>query len=171
IQDGRGLIPHLTRHPQSLAHASRKGAISDRSAVTKVFVGAVGAGETGEVMAFDDACVAAPLGYSLDVDLLARLENIADRDGLSEGQLALATFGKLGGADARGDVGLLEVPAFGSGDAAQLLPAPGHLHGVVAVGGVGFELGYDARTDLDDGDGADASLRIGHLGHPELLSD
>src|SRR5208282_721127 len=95
IQDGGSLIAHLPRHPHPFAHASGIRAVTDRSAVAEILVGAVRAGEAGEVVALDDAGVAVALGDAGYIDLVADLEHVGSRDRLSELQLALAAAFEL----------------------------------------------------------------------------
>src|SRR5208337_2106133 len=100
VEDAGGRVAHLPRHPHALAHAAGVRAVTDRAAVAKIFVGAVRARESGEMMALDDAGVAVAFRYASYVHLVADLEHVGRRDWLSELQLTFAAAFELARLDA-----------------------------------------------------------------------
>src|SRR5579885_704361 len=77
VLHGRGFVAQLTGHPKSLAHAAGKRAITDRAAVAEILVGAARVGKTLEMMAPDNAGIAAPLRHPGDIDQIAGLTTSA----------------------------------------------------------------------------------------------
>src|SRR6266481_1232503 len=171
VKNRGGRIAHLPRHSHSFAHAAGIRTVTDRAAVAEIFVSAVRAGESGEMVALDYAGVAVSLRDSGYVDLIAHLENVASRDRLSERQLAFAATLELARLDAGRDVGLGEMPAHCAGHAAHLALAERDLHAVVAVSCGGLHLRHRAWPERQHGGGANAARRVGHLGHPDFLSN
>src|SRR6202011_3181408 len=133
-------VAHLPRHPHSLAHAARIGAVTDRAAVAKIFVGSARSWKAREVMLLNDPLVAVTLGGRAHVDRVAGLEHVGDCDRLAEFQLALAALLELGGANPGRNLTLRKMTARGTTHTAQLLLAEGDLHGFVTVGRFGLDL-------------------------------
>src|SRR5271170_1651854 len=71
IEHRRLLVPHLSGHPQTLAHPARIGAVTDRATVPEILMSPVRAGKSGEMMPLDYPGVAMALGNSAYVDRIA----------------------------------------------------------------------------------------------------
>src|ERR1700691_1312220 len=123
------------------------------------------------MVALDNAGVAVTLRDSGHVDLVAHFENVASRDRLSERELAFAAALELARLDAGRDVRLGEMPAHRTGDAVQLALAERHLDGFIAIGRRGLNLRHRAWPERQHGGSAYAASRVGHLGHPDFLSN
>ena len=105
-----------------------------------------------------------------DVDEVARLEHVGAQllahlvvgGGIGVGEP------QLGDVATRGDTGLGELARDGLVHLAGVDRAEGELHGVVAVVGLGTDLGDHVRPGLDDGDRDDPVVLVEDLGHAEL---
>src|SRR5208283_5020309 len=157
--------------PHPLAHAPGIRTVSDRAAMAKVFVRSARPRKTREVMALDDALVAVTLGGRAHVNRVANLEHVADRDRLSELQLAVAAPSEFDGLDAGRDLALGKMTARRAADPAQLPLAEGDLDRFVTVSRLGLDLRHGAGPELHDGDRADVAGRVGNLGHTQFFSD
>jgi len=142
--------------------------------MTEELVGAVGALETGKVVALHDAGEAAALGDTHHIDLLFELEDVAGAHGAARGVAGQIGFGEADLAhEALGlDAGLLEVTHLGLGDAAGLLHIEAQLDGGVAISAFGaLELEDAVGAGLDDGAGDDVAVVGEDLGHADLAAE
>src|SRR5690606_9934251 len=128
---------------RGLALADRAGrAVRQRVAVRRV--------AHAEVPALDRALEALALGHALDVDQLADLENVG-LDLAADFEVADLVGGdaQLPQAAAGLDLGLGQVAGLGLGEQRGAAHAGGDLHGAVAVGLDGLDLGDAVGRGFD----------------------
>ena len=124
---------------------------------------AMGLGTTGKAVPLHNALESTPLARGDDVDELTRAE-LADVQALAA--LVRRYVGRLDLAQVAKVAGVLEVPARGPAD--LLGVAEAKLNGLVAVGHLRLELGNDARSDLEDGHGHEATLTTKVVSHADF---
>src|SRR5690606_19404233 len=190
LQALRGLLhgAHVPGHLLAREHAARGLALADRTGGPVRQRVAVGGVAHGEVPALDRALEALALGHALDVDDLARLEDVgldlAAHLETADGIVGHAQFPQ---AAARLHLGLRQVAGLGLVHQRGALAADRDLDGAVAVGLDRLDLGDAVRGRLDQGhrdglavlgeqaahaglaaDDAQRMLLRGHVGVPQV---
>src|SRR5690606_17540659 len=171
LQALRGLRvgAHVAGHLLARKHATRGLALADRAGRAMRQRVAVRRVAHAEVPALDRALEALALGDALDVDDLAGLEDVgldlAAHLEVADPVVAHAQFPQ---AAAGFDLGLGQVARLGLVDQRGAPGADGHLHGAVAVGVHGLDLGDAVRGGLDQGHRDGLAVLGEHAAHAGL---
>ncbi len=125
-----------------------------------------------EVPTLDRALEALALGHALDVDDLADFEDVG-LDLAADSELGKLFVGnaELPEAATGIDLRLGEVSGFRLVDQSRSTHADGHLHGAVAVGIHGLDLGDPVRSRLDQGHRNGLAFRGKESAHAGLATD
>src|SRR5207342_3699738 len=163
---------HVAGHLLAREHAARGLALADgarRAVRQRVTVGGVA---HLEVPALDRALEALALGDALHVDDLADAEDVRlDLAADLEVAQFLGFDAELPEATAAFDLRLGVVPGERLRQQRGALGAGGHLHGAVAVGFLGLDLGDAVGRSLDDGDGHAAAVFHEEAAHAGLAAN
>src|SRR5690606_27015329 len=143
---------HVAGHLLARENATRGLALAQRTRRAMRQRVTVGCIAHAEVVALDGALEAFALGDTLDVDLLADLEDVR-LDFATDGEIAdLGVFNaELPQAATGFDLRLGEVTGFRLVDQCSATGADGHLHGAVAVGFNGLDLRDAVRGCFNQG--------------------
>lgn len=157
---------HPPRHLFPGVHTSRSCSSTNRTQGS-VALRTMSHRPTMKVVSFDTTLESLADGVAGDVDEITLLEDFVEDQPLSGLEPLHGLEAELLEV-AHGDgPGLVEVAELGLGELAVPDTAVSELHGLVAVGGCGLDLGDDvALAESDDGDGDDGALglEVGH--HP-----
>src|SRR5262245_6310915 len=161
----------MTGHLLTLAHPAGIGTVTDRTAMTKILVSAMGSRKTAERPALDHARIAMAFGNARDINSIADFKKVGDFDFLADFIWGNVVEAKLPKHFEGALAGLSHMTLRGFVNPARLLAAEADLQRRVAVRGGLFLLHHHARAGLHNRNGNHIPLGVVELHHANFSAD